>query len=263
MTRRIDLICTDIDGTLLDSGNPDFVSLREFKRELDLRKQQWGTKWAIVTGRHRRGFLPALDSFLAFHLIPDFIVLEDAYIYRFLRGTGMRGFWRWNFRIRWKRSWLWRRSRRFIQKLQNEMENEFPDMRVLSHETIDMWLEFPDQPSAEQGEKALKIKIAECLEFEVFRWGCEVFLAPAIGKKGEAVTRISDHLGISAEHVFVIGDGANDVNMLEGWAAGMVACVANTPREIKSIVRRNSGYVAKNRATAGVVEALRSMDQNE
>jgi len=258
MNQQIGLICTDIDGTLLDSQNPDFAGLMEFKRALDDMRRQGGSQWAIVTGRHRRGVIPILEHFLAFHLVPDFVVLEDAYVFQFCRRRGLRSFYKWNWRIRWKRSWLWRRSRNLLQKWQKEMEDEFAEMKVLSHETIDMWMEFPDSQKAEHGETFLKHKVAESLDFEVYRWGSELFLAPAVGRKGEAVTFIADYLGMTPERVFAIGDGANDINMLEGWAAGMVACVGNAPVEIKRIVEHAGGYVAEQKATAGVLEALRS-----
>ncbi len=253
---RIDLVCTDIDGTLLDAGNPDFASLVSFKTSLDSMRRQWGTRWAIVTGRHRRVMLPILDSFLGFQLIPDFVVLEDAYVYRFNRRTGWHGFLRWNLRIRWKRARLWRRGRKSLQQWQEQMQRQFPEMQVRSHETVDLWMEFPDREVAEHGESVLKQMTAGSVDFEVFRWGKELFLAPSVGKKGEAVSFIADSLGLTAGQVFAVGDGANDINMLEGWAAAMVACVANAPREIKRIVRHAQGYVASQSATAGVVEAL-------
>ncbi len=256
MDNRIDLVCTDIDGTLLDAGEPDFGSLMKFKETLDQARLRWRTKWAIVTGRHRRGIMPILDSFIGFQLIPDFVVLEDAYIYRFCRRRGLCSFFGWNLRIRWKRARLWRRGRKVLRQWQGEMQGEFPQMRVLSHETVDLWMEFPDEAGAEQGEAVLKRKTAESLDFEVLRWGKELFLAPSVGKKGEAVSRLADHLQVPAARIFAVGDGANDVNMLEGWAAGMVACVANAPREIKNIVRHAGGYLAQNSDTSGVLEAL-------
>ncbi len=257
MNNRIDLVCTDIDGTLLDSGNPDFSSLMVFKHTMDSLRRQWGAKWAIVTGRHRRGMIPIIDSFLGFNLIPDFIVLEDAYIYRFSRRSGWRSFFSWNLQIRWKRARLWRRGKRNLQLWQTEMSKEFPEMKLRSHETVDMWMEFPDPEKAEQAEIILKHKTAESVDFEVFRWGAELFLAPSVGKKGEAVSKIADSLNVSETQIFAVGDGANDINMLEGWAAGMVACVANAPTEIKQIVQHVGGYVASESATAGVVESLR------
>lgn len=256
MNNQIDLICTDIDGTLLDVERPDFAGLMKFKGLLAELRQQWGTKWAIVTGRHKRSILPILNSFLGFQLQPDFIVLEDAYIYHFQRRRGMRGFHGWNLRLRWKRALLWRRGRGVLQKWQKEMEKDFPEMRVLSHETVDLWMEFPSKKMAERGEMLLKHKTAEHLDFDVLRWGKELFLAPSIGKKGEAVERLSDYLQISGDRIFAVGDGANDINMLEGWAAGMAACVANAPKEIQQVVQHGGGYVANSRNISGVIEAL-------
>ena len=54
-----------------------------------------------------------------------------------------------------------------------------------------------------------------------------------------------------------MGDGPNDLTMLDGHAAGLPACVGNALEHVKETVRRNRGYVAAGEDLAGVVEALR------
>ena len=83
-----------------------------------------------------------------------------------------------------------------------------------------------------------------------------MFLAPAAGTKGEAVIRLRRHLRLSPRQVFAIGDGPNDLTMLDGRAAGITACVANALLQVKDTVTGSGGYVAVSDDAAGVVEAL-------
>ena len=64
-------------------------------------------------------------------------------------------------------------------------------------------------------------------------------------------------LGIPREDVLAIGDHHNDIPMLDGSAAGMVACPSNAVREVQELVRRNNGYVSPYPWGEGVADAIR------
>lgn len=68
--------------------------------------------------------------------------------------------------------------------------------------------------------------------------------------KGWAVRKIADMLQIPTEDILAIGDGSNDLEMMQ--AAGMRAAVGNA----KPAVREAADYVCKNSYTRGVIEAL-------
>jgi hydroxymethylpyrimidine pyrophosphatase-like HAD family hydrolase len=74
--------------------------------------------------------------------------------------------------------------------------------------------------------------------------------------KGSALTELREQLGIPAERTFAIGDNHNDLTMLTGGAAGMVACPANTVADVAAAVKGAGGYIAKRPAGAGVAEAI-------
>lgn len=255
--RRVKLICTDIDGTLVRGEAPDYDGLREFGALLERARHRFDAKWAVVTGRHHMSFMSVLAILLSLNLVPDYVVLEDALIYRFDRRDGLSAFWFWNLMIRWRRSHLWRRSRTLLAGWQGELAKRFPEVEQRSHNTVDLWLEFDSEERAEAGEIFLRDLVGDREAFQVLRWGAELFLAPSAGRKIDAVRKLSGKEGIDLGDVFVVGDGANDINMFEDADLGFRACVGNAPEAIRRLTRENGGFVADSEVVRGVVESLR------
>jgi hydroxymethylpyrimidine pyrophosphatase-like HAD family hydrolase len=79
--------------------------------------------------------------------------------------------------------------------------------------------------------------------------------------KGSSLTELGRFLGIPREEVLAIGDHHNDIPMLDGSAAGMVACPSNAVREVQEIVRRNNGYISPYPWGEGVADAIRHFSQ--
>lgn len=68
--------------------------------------------------------------------------------------------------------------------------------------------------------------------------------------KGRGLAELCHRLGIKAEEVIAVGDGWNDLEMLE--FAGLGAAVANAPDDLKS----RAGYVAEGSYYHGVIEIM-------
>ena len=251
----IRMICTDLDGTLLKESESQ-SGLRRFGSLLADCKRRWRTQWAVVTGRRKVDVEPVLLHFLVFGMRPDFLVVEDGLIYRRNSRGAFIPFWWWNFNIMRKRFHLGRRSADDIVRWRRELLDEFPAAEDRSRQTVDLWLEFPDAEQTRRAEKNLLEKIRHTVEFQVFRWDRELFLAPSVGTKGEAVRKMCQKLDIPLPKVFAVGDGPNDLSMLDGGAAGMSSCVGNALEHVKFAVREAGGFIATKRKTDGVNEAL-------
>lgn len=252
----IRLVCTDFDGTLFD-GTPNADDLLALKRALAALGNLHGTRWAIVTGRPLPDLLPVLGMFMSYGLFPDFGVVADALIYRRNALGGMSPFRWWNAKVAFRRHTLFRRHSYRVGQWRDEMMALFPGAADRSRQPVDLWLQFPDEDSAAEAETELHRKTDSLHgRFLVFRWGCEVFLAPAAGTKGEAVRRLGRHLRIPHQDIFAVGDGPNDLPMLRGGVVGMPACVGNAASKVREVVGQGGGYVAKGECLAGVLEAL-------
>jgi len=263
--RRIALVGTDFDGTVFAGGDTTAAAVhyQAFRGQLRQLRQSCGTRWAMVTGRHVAAMPMVLNEMMMHGLIPDFMVMEDARIYR-RRGVRFRPFWWWNFTIWVRRRRQLARHRQRVRVLMAAIEAEFPQaVSMGGKRLIDLWYEFDADGAAEAVERRLQEHFAGESDFFVFRWGREVCLAPTAGTKGEAVRRLAAELGAPIRDIFTIGDGQNDLSMLDPTAAGLPACVANAQPEVHAAVRRANGFIASAQAIAGVVEALKFYTQQK
>ncbi|MFW5996789.1 MAG: HAD family hydrolase [Lentisphaeria bacterium] len=252
---RIDLICTDLDGTLICGGDKPY-EIGTFRYALNTCRTRWESKWAIITGRKLHDTRPVIAFFMGYNLRPDFVVAEDGLIYRRNSRSKLAPFWWWNFNVKRKRFHLGRRNAVEIEQWRQYLLSSYPDAVDRSLQSVDLWLEFTREEECEEGEAYLIRQVGQTSGFKVYRWGCELFLAFAIGTKGEAVAKLKEVEGLSANNIFAVGDGPNDLSMLSDSVVGMKACVGNALEKIKGTVRQGNGYVATKEGAAGVAEAI-------
>ncbi len=251
----IRLLATDLDGTLIgnDEQHADFQAFRAILSNM---RDHHETRWCLITGRHIAALQGVLGHFMMHCLVPDFIVVEDARIFRFNRRGKLVPFFWWNCHVDFMRLFLRWRSRRMLRDWQMTLQSMFCGARDRSRAGTDIWLHFNTLDDAVAAEAKLHELADSYRQFFVLRWGTEVCLAPAIGTKGEALGRICRYLNFPQSHVFAVGDGANDISMLCGEAGIRSACVGNASEQVISTVVNAGGYVCVRHGLAGVMEAL-------
>lgn len=74
--------------------------------------------------------------------------------------------------------------------------------------------------------------------------------------KGAALKELTRLLELDAEEIFVAGDNHNDLSMLRPELAQYLACPANSIEEVRAAIAAMGGFVARERCSMGVVEAL-------
>ena len=252
----IRLLATDFDGTLRHLHTWQEDAFAVFREQLGALRLHCQTRWAIVTGRHVE-MLPVLRTELFLRgLTPDFMVMEDARIYRRV-GRHFLPFLFWNGAISWRRQRQLRRWKRRVLALVAETRVHYPDAQDLAlDKVVDYWFRFATEAAAGTMEAKLNAEFASHPDFFVFRWGLEVCIVPSAGTKGEAVARLGRYLGIAPEQVLAIGDGQNDIPMLDGSCARQVGCVANAHPDVQAAVLRAGGHVAAGEAIVGVNEIV-------
>ena len=68
--------------------------------------------------------------------------------------------------------------------------------------------------------------------------------------KGEAMKKLAEHLGIKSENIMAIGDGLNDVGMLE--YAGLKVAVENSEESLKRVAQ----HIVKSNVDGGFAQAV-------
>lgn len=96
-------------------------------------------------------------------------------------------------------------------------------------------------------------------------WGEEyelIFSMPTLleltargAKKGDMVCRLAERLGISMEHVYCVGDEANDLSMLSAAAEGFA------PANCNAVVRESGATIVAHCAKDAMAEVIAILDQ--
>ena len=251
----IRLLATDLDGTLVGNGEggEELFAFRQLLVEI---RSRWNTQWAIITGRHMSTMRGVLVHFLCAGLSPDFVVLEDARIYRHVGNGRLLPYWWWNFLIGRRRRRMVRRWRHDAARWRDELIARFPGTSDFSRKGIYVWICFSTLGDAVLAESVLRQKTESLADFWVFRWGTEVSLIPSVGTKGEAVKKLAHVTHIDAANILTIGYGVNDVSMLNVDTARFPDCVGNAVPQVKEAVKAAGGYIARQSGMKGVIETL-------
>ena len=228
------LLASDYDGTLYDSLG---VITEQVKRAIRYFTDQGGY-FTVSTGRSRQGF----HSYSPDYINAPVLVANGAMAYDyaagrtvFVDGVPAKG-----------RSVFERIVRRFPGMCVEFYTDDFrsfaisPDERTRRHFNSQQieWTELSDL--SQLPFPVIKIMIgAGDRTFEVQDYlqktdldgikyipcaGDFVELHSATAGKGSGLLRLADHLGVPRKNAFAVGDGSNDVDMLQAAAIGFVPC---------------------------------------
>ena len=253
MDRKIRLISTDFDGTLVAHDNDPVLDSGCI--ELIGQLQRDGALWTINTGRSVELLESGLLDF-EFPIRPDFILTSERDVFRPSRNGGKwEPFGDWNDRCAQAHAELFNSAQSVLTEI-IDFVNRDTKARVIylgaaaegvvatSEEEMDRITEFVEQVRTRQPE------------FNYQRNTIYLRFCHADYHKGAALAELSRLINIPREEIFAAGDHHNDVSMLDGRFAAMPTCPANAIDPVKDTVRSARGYVAEREFGAGVREAL-------
>jgi len=247
------LLSFDFDGTLVIPDDEPAV-VPEFFEMMRMMRDSHKTYWGINTGRSLMQTVQGLAD-ARFPFLPDYIIAREQEIYMpndFGRWVGVSA---WNKRCHKEHHRLFRKCRRFLHNLRQWVEAE----------TAAVWGTQDEEPAGIVASTASEMdmivsKIDEVLHLKpklsYQRNGIYLRFSHDQYHKGSAMTEVARLCGLSAHKIFAIGDGHNDLDMLDSSMAGLIACPANACAEVREQVEASGGYVAGMAASAGTIEAL-------
>lgn len=125
------------------------------------------------------------------------------------------------------------------------LESEWPDLKLER-----VMLTDPQKPG--RIDEVLPALLPYSDQLEIIRYDDRHVDVMKKGvSKGNAIRRLAEVLQISTKDIMVIGDGANDVEMLK--EAGIGVAVGNA----KDSLKKAADYVCQMKNTMGVIEAIR------
>ena len=249
---RIRLLSTDFDGTLI-GHEPDGRTVDSLSAALAQLRHS-GAIWAVNTGRQLWFALEGLERARLPH-DPDYVLTSEKDIFHRLEEGGWEAFGDWNARSEERTLELFRRAGHVFAQIERMAETErvellYENSRLAGLMTV-------DTAAMDRVVAAVRRAAADVPEFSFNRNDVWMRFAHREIHKGSALGELMRLLGIPREQVLAIGDHHNDIPMLDGSSAGLVACPSNAVAEVKDVVLASGGYVSPLPWGEGVADAIR------
>jgi len=251
---EIRLIATDLDGTLIGSIN-EFPLYNDYRDRIEEMRREHGLIWAACTGRTLASFGGFFAPMRTMGLVPDFVIANHAYIYSF-SPLGYMPHILWNLRIRYRTWYESQLVRNAIDDWYDTISSVSVGVTTIRRRKNRLSLRFDSPESADVAANMLEEKAGPYKHLKVFRYSKEVDVRSVPFTKGLAVSELARHLEIGREEILTIGNGHNDISMLDGTVAGMMGCPANSEPEVMETVHKVGGHIAEKRALGGVLEII-------
>lgn len=258
---KIRLAVFDFDGTLLGRQDefPLYAAFRD--RLLELKKTQ-NTIWAVSTGRGPKSFWSCFGAMGAVGLEPDYTVTRHAYISGHSK-FGYRPHIAWNLRTYYL-LWVNRmRIRLAMNDWRKMITHGIRGSHVVTKQKDRLCLRFDRQEGADVAAELLSEQTRKHRHIMVFKYLTELDIRSVPYTKGLAASELARHLGVDAENVLAVGNGHNDISMLDPAVAGMVGCPLNSEAEVMEHVHRRGGHISRQPSLAGVLDILDAAAKGE
>ena len=248
------MLATDLDGTLIGSAN-EFPLYNNFREKVQELRRNNGTVWVACTGRSLGSFSEFFSPMRMMGIMPDFVIVNHAYIYS-VGNFGCIPHIIWNLRIRYL---IWA-SHLYVREAIDEWHEMITGVSLgvstIRRKSDRLCLRFDTEESAAVAANLLMEKVKPYRHLKVFRYLLEVDVRSVPFTKGLALSELAHHLDISSSEILAIGNGHNDISMMDKKVAQLVGCPSNSEDEVMEAVHYMGGHIARNRSLNGVLEIL-------
>lgn len=254
MPATIRLLATDLDGTLIGSAN-ELPLYLTFNDRVDNLRASFNAKWVACTGRTFRSFWEFFMPMRKYGVVPDFVIIRHAFIFR-LTPLGYVPHLAWNIATVFR---IWRETQatsEAIKAWHTTVVGGAIGVRTIARTSSRLAVRFDSEEAAAVAEDMLRLRQREHRHMQIIRSKNEVEARLVPATKGTAVAELANRLGLGREEVLAIGNGHNDLSMLDGTAAAMIGCPNNSVHEVMTQVSAYGGHVASQRSLSGVIEII-------
>ena len=262
MTDEIKLLATDFDGTLMTLGvEQSSESRHSFQaRVSDIQSQ--GGVWVLCTGREYSSFRVAYPFLECSGIAPDFIVARGGRIYERLR-NGYRMRRSLSLRVIFGRIHATHQARRHMKGAIDVLRAGVEQVQQgeVSLRRIKLWL--ADEEAAKSVAERLRcLPCSSASILSVCVDHSRIDVRPIGQSKGLALSEIQRVLRIKPDETLSVGDGANDISMLQMSVARWAGCPRNSGRDVIETVVNRGGHVAGEKGISGTVEVINACLRN-
>lgn len=253
---EIKILATDLDGTLVGGATdlPFYPAFRDCLSEL---KRRYGTIWVVCTGRSRSSFHDFFTPLKILGLRPDYVIVRHAYIYG-VTSLGYIPHLFWNICLAYVLHRKKAALARWLRKWHSMARHLAHGSLTLHLDEDRLWIKFGSEEAAETVAKLLKQSSTGLPHVRVERSLLDVEAYALPYTKGMAVAELASHLGVPNENILAVGNGHNDISMLDGSVAAMTGCPSNSEREVMEAVARAGGHVSERKSIEGLIDIIES-----
>jgi hydroxymethylpyrimidine pyrophosphatase-like HAD family hydrolase len=162
----------------------------------------------------------------------------------------------WNVQQTQRHTELWKKIRPLFPQWRSEVESQFAILDCVVNDLVFAYRVSPDLTPALR--RVMKHFITAQPDAQISGNQEWTFILHASFSKAKVLKKCADLLSIPSERVIAIGDGINDITMLNGAVAKFVGCPANASPEVIQAVRNAGGIVSGANEAAGALDIIRS-----
>jgi hypothetical protein len=191
----------------------------------------------------------------SFGIVPDYLITRHAFIFE-KRRYGYSPHVLWNFQVllsEWRNHWQVRQA---IPLMRRCLRRRIPYYRTITETRERICFRFDDINTAAFAAEILRGQAAPYRFLRVFHHLKEVDIRTVPFAKGFAVAELARHLQIPKRRILVIGDGHNDISMMEVNTPCYAGCPSNAAPEVIETVHQVGGHIAAKSSLGGVMEIL-------
>jgi hydroxymethylpyrimidine pyrophosphatase-like HAD family hydrolase len=150
---------------------------------------------------------------------------------------------------------LWKKIKPFFPQWRSQVELQFTLLDCVVNDLVFACRVTPDQTPALRSVMQQFITAIQDAQISGNQeW---TFILHAAFSKAKVLKKCSDLLNMPSDRIIAIGDGINDITMLNGNAAKFVGCPANADPMVIETVRKAGGIVSRSNEAAGALDIIR------
>jgi len=155
---------------------------------------------------------------------------------------------------------LWKKIRPLFPQWRAQVESQFTLLENVVNDLVFAYRVSPEQTPALR--KVMQHFIQEQPDAQISGNQEWTFILHASFSKAKVLKKCAELLSIPADRVIAIGDGINDITMLNGSVTKFVGCPANAAPEVIQAVRNAGGIVSDANEAAGALAVIRHFLEN-